>query len=145
MFAQTTAEPLNGGPRLSQKPEYTTGGAERRSIGLYSLCAYVCMCLSECVSVCALTGRHTIIDPHDYRVREQVGVSIRGGNCVTVRMCTDERLQITWSSVLLALKEAGQLNHTATSSGSNQECVYIWPCKDIRLFKLHTEVWGNFS
>lgn len=56
MFVQTTAEPLNGGPGLSQKPEHTTGGEERRSIGL--------------------TGRHAIIDPHDYKVREQVGVCV---------------------------------------------------------------------
>lgn len=54
LFAQTTAEPLNGGPGLSQKPERTTGGEERRSIGLpvfVCVCGSVCMCLSQCVSV----------------------------------------------------------------------------------------------
>lgn len=79
MFAQTTAEPLNGGPGLSQKPEHTTGGEERRSIGLpvfVRVSASVCVCLSECVPVCALTGRHAIVDPHDYKVREQVAVCV---------------------------------------------------------------------
>lgn len=72
--------------RPETEPEtraHTTGG-EERSTGLYSLCVYVCMRLSECVSVRTLTGRHTIIDPHDYRVTGQVGVSIRG---VTVCLC----------------------------------------------------------
>lgn len=45
LFAQTTAEPLNGGPGLSQKPEHTTGGEERRSIGLP---VFVCVCVSVC-------------------------------------------------------------------------------------------------
>lgn len=34
LFAQTTAEPLNGGPGLGLEPESTSGGEERRSGGL---------------------------------------------------------------------------------------------------------------
>lgn len=48
LFAQTTAEPLNGG--LSQKPERTTGGEGRSPTGLSGV-VYVSfshVCLGEC-------------------------------------------------------------------------------------------------
>lgn len=48
-------------------------------------CVYVRLftCISLSVYLCALTTRHAIIDPHDYKVRKQGGVSVcsRGGLC----------------------------------------------------------------
>lgn len=59
LFAQTTAEPLNGGPGLGQKPERTTGGEERRSGGLpQSLCVWiysVCVCVRSVAGTPSLT------------------------------------------------------------------------------------------
>lgn len=70
-----------------------------------SVCLFVCVSL-ECVSVCTLTGRHTIVDPHDYKVRVKVGVYIyvcvyvcvRGTMCDCVvghawaQACTHDRV-----------------------------------------------------
>lgn len=80
LFAQTTAQPLNGGPGLSQKPEHTTGGEERRPIRLPVFRAIVCVRFSKCVAACAFTGRHATIDPRDYKVR-LVCVRRRVGLC----------------------------------------------------------------
>lgn len=69
--------------------------------------------------MCALAGRHAIVDPHDYKVGEQVGVWLSGGVCVSagpVHMTEFVWLQITWTSVLLFLKGAGRPNYTATSA-----------------------------
>lgn len=51
-------------------------------------------------------------------------MSIRGGNCVTVRVCTDERLQIIWSSVILALKEEGQIIQLPHLAATKNVCTY---------------------
>lgn len=45
LFAQTTAEPLNGGLGLSQAPEHTTGGEERRSVRPPCVCVCIWVCL----------------------------------------------------------------------------------------------------
>ena len=90
------------------------------------------MCVRVCMCVCALTGRHAIIDPHDYKVGEQVGVLLSGGVCVSARpvhMTEFVWLQITWISVLPFLKGACRQNYTATSA----------------TFKSFTELTGNFS
>lgn len=96
LFAQTTAEPLNGGPGLSQKPEHTTGGEERRSLGLSVFVGLV---------VCVLLSVY---------LRE---LSLEGTPSLTL-MILRSWCRLMCVSVLPLRKEAGQPNYTATLSSS---------------------------
>ena len=51
LFVQTTAEPLNGSLGLSQTPEHTAGGEERRSVRPPCVCVCIWACLEVFLSM----------------------------------------------------------------------------------------------
>lgn len=119
LFAQTTAEPLNGGPGLNQKPEHSPSlEVKREGLSASILCVFACVSLSARTSALSLAGTPSLTPMITGSGSRLVCVHMWGTECSCTYMSTGlhtrHKLLDCKSHRIQLLKGADQSNQTVT-------------------------------